>query len=499
MESIDGMLAFNDGTATDSNFFQKENNSSGSVDSEVEQVLGYFRLLGDKKSSIFQHPLLFFALFVQGMPIMMMVGGTMILTMFTYYCFRDYGDAELTSSLGLSFIFTNIFLYGPLISFEENFSIFLGAAFGEGNMEGIKVQMWLGIMSFLIVSIFYSTATYVFSGSLLELAGMTEKVAEGTSWILIRLIPMIFLRAVGYFMIVVGFVQGLGDIFWIISAITVVLGCFLQYFFIVWMAMGLKGYIISQLISVALDCAMIVGGVYFLGRKDIYQIPDWKATFNKLPKYFFDSIIFMFAYYCEESGYQIGSIFVAHLHDVKELAAYVAADNTYVTKVCLIVGLSMAFRTVFNIALGTKNLTLAKNIYYLTIFWGFIVGCLIGVLLFFFRSYISKIYTDIEVIQQIYEGILIPIAAYCGIAFISMIITNTLRSTGHLFLGLVLLMFGTLFLNSILGYIFGFVIKLGAKSFFMSFGIGSTIATILMGIILYRKDWNKIDTEHLLH
>ncbi len=159
---------------------------------------------------------------------------------------------------------------------------------------------------------------------------------------------------------------------------------------------------------------------------------------------------------------------------------------------CLVFGLSMAFRTVFNIALGAKNITLAKNIYYLTIFWGFIVGCSIGVLLFFFRSYISRIYTDQEDIQQIYEGILIPIALYSGIAFVSMISLNALRSTGHLFHGLVLLMFGTIFLNSALGYIFGFVMKLGAKSFFMSFGIGSTIATVLMVIILYFKDWKKL-------
>ncbi len=296
MESIDGMLVSNKESEKSSNLYQNENNSSGSVDSEVEQALGYFMVLGDKKSSIFHHPLLFFTLFVQGMPIMMMVGGTMVFKMFSFYCFRDYGDAELTSSLGLSTIFETIFLYGPLISFEENFSILLGAAFGEGNMEGIKVQMWLGIMSFMIVSIFYSTTTFVFSESLLELAGVTEKVAEGTSWIVIRLIPIIFLRAVGYFMLVVGFFQGFGSIFWKISTITVVLGCLLQYFFIVWMAMGLKGYVISQLISVSLDCAMVVGAVYFLGRKDIYQIPNWKATFNKLPKYLFESIIFMLAY-----------------------------------------------------------------------------------------------------------------------------------------------------------------------------------------------------------
>jgi len=466
---------------------------------EIDKYLRPFESLEESYKAAFTKPMMFCRILFAAVPFILICGLDDLAMFFSYSYIRKENSIDMMTSLGTILILNSIFVTSPGLSFEENFSINLSYAIGTTNITKILESVWLGFMSLLLMTTIYTVPVFLLSGELLGLLGLAEEVINNVSEVLVLLIPYAYLRGINFNLTAIGYAQGIENSYIFLSISKFLANLVGLYYFMGVLELQLEGfaYAISFGTLVEFFGACLI--LYLYGDKSFIGMANIKQVIARIFRYFLESVTFLCTFYCEEGGYHLVTILVTQLHDKPALAAFLAFDNTYFVLLSIPLGLSLAFRTRLNIALGQGRVKLAKGLLILIIFWGFIAAIFIGLVLFLSRNYMSERYSLNLEVQEKYSLLVIVFSICFCFGIANFPLSSTVRSLGSVYVLLLAIVFGVVFVNGIMGYFMGFVLELGVASLVVSYNIGLFVSSVLLLLICSAKNWNNINQEDLLH
>lgn len=288
------------------------------------------------------------------------------------------------------------FIFGLSLGWplQEILGIKLSELYGMKSFEQMKTTLQKGYISLAIFIFLITVPVYWFSESILVAVGV-DPVLSAESQDLLRLFILVHIISMGGDSIKTYCLsQGLEDYFSWMTLINVLISIGGLYAFIIELDTRAWGYLYIRLITDTITLFTSLWVYFYKVEEKSRGLGPWSTAFKEFGVYFQESLIFVIGSYAESIGYEVGSYFVALLHDNDQMAAFVNALS--LSSIIYNVGISFSIvsRTRINILLGMGLPATAKHAYKFFIYCAFFVGILILAVMFPLKEQIADLFSD---------------------------------------------------------------------------------------------------------
>lgn len=236
---------------------------------------------------------------------------------------------------------------------------------------------------------------------------------------------------------------------------------------------------------------------FFYVKKDTLLPPSWKLICTNFYSDFKYTVKTAFGFYGECLSFEVNTYFAAMMHNITELAAYVAIINCVVYVFFISIGLANTIRVVIGKTLGEKNINKARKdsiIYVLSIL---LLSVIFVVLVMIFRWEIALIYTGHNDATPIVAmGLLI----YCTNVFPTFILYSLSTVMRYLDKNTLAVFSTTIIMPILVILISGFLcfnMKMGALGLIWGFFLSKSVAVIIYFVAIYTADWPRAYSSFL--
>ncbi|KAL9225331.1 hypothetical protein vseg_001272 [Gypsophila vaccaria] len=397
------------------------------------------------------------------------------------------GELQLSGvSISLSVIGT--FSFGFLLGMGSALETLCGQAFGAGqvHMLGIYMQRsWI----ILTLSCVVILPVYIFSTPLLKLLGQEHDIAEVAGNFSILTIPN--LMSLGISFPTQKFLQAQSKVTvlaWI-GFLTLISHCFLLWLFIYVFGWGLTGAAMSlnitswltvfaQLIYVFGWCKDAWTGFSSAAFKDIWaflRLSIASAVMLCLEVWYVMSISLL-AGGLENAVVAVGSLAICM--------------NINGIEAMVFIGINAAVSVRVSNELGLHHPRATKYSVYAAVSQSLVIGLVFMVLILCTKSYFAVIYTDSEVLK-------LAVSKLAWLLGITMVLNSVQPVISGVAIGggwqalVAYINLGCYYVFGLpVGYLLGYVAKLGVEGIWGGMIMGIALQTIILLVILYKTNWN---------
>jgi len=377
----------------------------------------------------------------------------------------------------------------------DKIGIDLSIAFGTGSPEKNRKVFSQGCLSLIISCCAFSLPALLSIEWLLLKLGIDDRVADLVQSaiypFLSVFVTQMFSESVRTFCLAQGLESTLGNI----SIVNNIISMFTNWYFIVWMDLGLKGWVYCDLIFETIN---LLAGLWVMreAQDGTVGFASIKDILDGFGSYFCESIKFMLGTYCEYIGFELTSIYIARLGNNDHIGAYscIVSFATAIYRVGLT--FSIACRTRINILIGAKHHKVAKNFFKFFLAAAFLFGVVLGIVVYLCRYQITKIYADsTEEMSNTFTSLLlvysisIPSETTLYSSYVGM------KTTGNMTLLLILNVIIVIGLNGSIGWYLGAHGYPPAYLFLFLMSLLWVVNFISAVYSIVFADWSKITPE----
>lgn len=300
-------------------------------------------------------------------------------------------DQTSQAAFGLYDSTQELFFVATLYTITEKSGIDLSSAYGDGQFNKCKAIMAKGLFTCTIYFVFCSVPVMVFCKSALELVGIEQAISDKVHEISVLSLPLMFITSVGELVKTFCMAQGIEKPFGIASTVNFFGIVVANYYVMVDLRWGLKGWVLTKTLSETLN--LIVGIIVItFTRPETRGFPRLVDFKHKIGTFFWESTMFVFGVLLEYIGFELIGFLIASRGSTQEIAAYFSVVNIENLLHNSGWAFSIIARTRLNILLGMNKLQTAKNSFKFLMACNVIYSMIIGGLLYVFRNLLAAVF-----------------------------------------------------------------------------------------------------------
>lgn len=420
------------------------------------------------------------------------LSGNVLVKSSGFLYFNIVGDPILQASYGLHCFLTVAIHDGLVIANLEKLGIRLSEAYGSGDFKECKNIVSKSILTALLLLIFVTVPLSLMTENIMLLIGLNPAYARLNQDAMYWSLPMFAIYWMSEITKTFCIAQGRERAIQVGCFTSTVICIALNYFFIVRLQLGLKGIVATKTVGPILE--LIVAGWEYAKCKDLtLGLVNFTEVIRGYKSFAVDSLKFMISMYAEVIGYEITGLFVAVNCDSDQTAAFYAAANIPVIAWVISAAISTVCRTRINILIGMKKFETAKNFYYYYLTIIEFIAILFGILVFFTRSFLSRLLANsTPEMNRLYTMMMMIYAFELPFDLVQGTLQLGLKSLGKIKTVLTITMTGALLLNT-LGCIVLQYLNHNAVSYFALMSSFTVAIVVSLFICLLLSDWSKAD------
>ncbi|XAR53633.1 hypothetical protein NMG60_11022259 [Bertholletia excelsa] len=398
------------------------------------------------------------------------------------------GEVELSAvSISLSVIGT--FSFGFMLGMGSALETLCGQAFGAGQVYllGVYLQRsWI----ILWVTCIILLPIYLFATPILKLLGQEDIIANLAGEFTIQVIPQLFSLAINF--PCQKFLQAQSKVYvlmWI-GVIDLVVHIGLLSLFVLVLKWGTVGaavaFDISSWAMALAQVAYIVGwckegwkGLSWAALKDIWafvRLSIASAVMLCLEVWYMMSIIILTGH-LDNAVVAVGSLSICM--------------NFNGWEAMLFIGVNAAISVRVSNELGMRHPRAAKYCVYITVFQSLLIGILCMVVVLATRNYFAILFTNSKELQEAAAKLAYLLGFTMLLNSVQPVISGVAVGGGWQAL-VAYINLGSYYVFGLpLGYLLGYVAKLGVQGLWGGMIAGTALQTLLLLYVLYKTNWNK--------
>ncbi|KAK4718447.1 hypothetical protein R3W88_016785 [Solanum pinnatisectum] len=398
------------------------------------------------------------------------------------------GDIELSAiSIAQSVIGT--FSFGFLLGMGSALETLCGQAYGAGQIHMLGVYMQRSII-ILFATCILLLPIYLFATPVLKLLGQESHIAELAGEYAILIIPQLFSLSINFPTSKFLQAQSKVDVIAWIGFVTLLMHATLLWLFIYTFGWGTTGAAIAFDLT---NWVLAIGQfAYVVGWcKDGWKGLSW-AAFNEMWSFVRLSIASAIML-CLEIWYMMSIIIlVGHLDNaVIAVGSISICMNVNGYEGMLFIGINAAISVRVSNELGLGHPRATKYSVYISVFQSLLIGLLCMVIVMVAREHLAVIFTSSKDMQQAVGDLSYLLGITMVLNSVQPVISGVAVGGGWQAL-VAYINLGCYYIFGLpLGFILGYVAKLGAKGLWLGMIAGTSLQTVLLLIVLYKTNWNK--------
>ena len=195
----------------------------------------------------------------------------------TLILFKYLGDTKTQEILGLSLTYFN-FSFGHLIGIQDVVGIRCSKEFGKKDFK----SFWTKFFVFILIDLFlliFSVISVVFSGNILNFAGIENEISENLVPLLLKLLIIKIIENFNNLLKGILVAQKISQIFFYTNLISVSLFSFLSFLFIINFNFGINGFVFAFFIKIITENIMLLT-ILSKKNKIKFYLPNFKNLFS---------------------------------------------------------------------------------------------------------------------------------------------------------------------------------------------------------------------------
>ncbi|XP_055828350.1 protein DETOXIFICATION 35-like [Solanum dulcamara] len=398
------------------------------------------------------------------------------------------GNIEL-SAISIAQTVISTFSFGFMMGMGSALETLCGQAYGAGQVHMLGVYMQRSIIILLATCVIL-LPMYLFTTPILELLGQETAIAELSGRYTMFLIPQLFSLAINFPTSKFLQAQSKVDVLAGIGLAALLVHAVFLWLFIYALEWGTTGA------AIAFDLTNWLTAIAQFGYVVGWCKDGWKgfsrAAFNEIWPFVRLSIASA-VMLCLEIWYMMSIILlVGHLNNaVIAVGSISICMNINGWENMLFIGINAAISIRVSNELGLGHPRATKYSVYITVFQSLLIGILCMVIVLVARDHLAIIFSSSKEMQE----------AVADLAFL-LGITMVLNSVQPVISGVAIgggwqalvayINLGCYYIFGLpLGYLLGYVAKLGTKGLWIGMIAGAALQTLLLLIILYKTNWSK--------
>lgn len=417
---------------------------------------------------------------------------------FTYLVLRNRAG-NVVNQAAIGYFDTICFLLVILqrISISENLGIKISKALGNKNyLESKKLLLQGFITSGIIFGIFSFIALH-FSQLYLKYFLIEEEIYALIIRCLRTYSYVVFGNIIQVPLMTVCYSHGIEKIFGAGKLFGVLTFCICYYLFAVRMELGdTISYIYGIMITEAIDLLVSLFAYSFYVPSNMKGISTESENFIRSQSiFFYETLVFIGIQLIEVMGFFTNFFYMTLLKNPKFLVAHINMFTLNSLISTFGISLSQLYRTRVNFLMGMKKKIIAKRFTLYFIISCLIAGSILGVIWVIAAPLLSTIFSeDSEVVEYTttmlyFNSIFLPTEVVFDTIITAM---RSIRKFNYLLFYYAVFYF---MLNLLVGWLLGFVAKLGYASFVASFGLCGWVTNGLCIFTISITDWRSVCSE----
>ncbi len=436
-------------------------------------------------TTIWNNFLLYLEIVIDSIPVLTtLIQGNVIVIAAIVFLKESDTAAEQVAVLGLynTMVFITFELW--LGAIDEKTGIVLARSFGKKKKESFKINVFCSIEMFILSSILLPNILYWPIRTLALPDAISPLGMSQLDQMFLYSIPAMILKSISTGLMNIGYCQSISSPYSILYVILLLLNISLLYIFMVTFQFGCIGVVYSILIAESIGlCCRIYILLWFTDTNYLgLPMSIMKAQLH-LREFIYDCTIFTIAEYCEAIGFQVPIFLIVLKQDIVWLNSYVEAISFLNISVSISIAIAISYNVKVNQILGAGLRRNGKRYFLNAFYWTFLFGSLFGLITFIFCEFTAGLYSrDAEVKEALsdllkYAAIIIPF----DLSF--ELLTSTLRTLGKTKWLIISSLVFCLLMNTIIGYLLGFVLMINNQVFMIVYSICFVLCwvTILVG------------------
>ena len=425
--------------------------------------------------------------------------GLMSMAMMTigYQVAGKSGEEAEVAGFGLSIVICLINLEPFICGCTEKMTLDSSYAFGAGDYDMMKRSLVKFVIcaSFNAVAIYFGVVLQI--KEILVFLNIDLPIAVSVGKILPGVYLIFLIYYFGFAIIEYCSAQGISIGFFYICLISSSISYPLIYYLCYKKDIGLDGCIIGRACYESL--VLLMGIIYLSAQNKIgrFRFSIIKPAIAEIIPFYFTSLYYSMFYILENVGTEISVIMVTYLHSTTQINAYTMLTNVVYITFHMGKGLSAQGRSKINNTLGSKNVPLARKMYYVITTGIVTISLVTGLLIFTFSQTIASFYTsqnevNVELSKLLDAYGLILISGYFMTPYIFTISRMVRISQLLLSLEVILLIVVQLVIDLLLFFYYPRVS--GVHFLIVAMSLLITLHAIIL-IKVYSIDWSKIEVS----
>ena len=398
-----------------------------------------------------------------------------------------FADYKALGAVGSTTLLVTLFV-GFLIGMGSGVNVRTAHALGSGNRQNTEETVHSALILCALMGLLVGAVCFFFSGGMLKLLHTKDDLIGQAS--LYLKIYAIGLPAMGVYNFGNGILSARGDtkrpLYYLAAA--GVLNVILNLFFVIVLHMAAAGVATATAIAQYVSAMLIM--VHLLRRKDECHISMKKTRFHK--KACIDILVIGIPAGIQNAIFAIANLFVqsgVNSFDTYMVSGSAAATNADTIIYNVMYAFYIACSSFMGQNYGAGNKKRVLKSYFISLFYSFTIGLILGLLLFIFgHQFLSLFATDAAVIDAGMQRIKIMAFSYCFSSFMDCTIAAS-RGIGKTIIPTIIIIMGSCVFRIVWIYtVFAWIHTIPALFLLYLFSwIITSIAEITYFIIIYRK------------
>ncbi|XP_060203699.1 protein DETOXIFICATION 35-like [Lycium barbarum] len=398
------------------------------------------------------------------------------------------GNIEL-SAISIAQTVISTFSFGFMMGMGSALETLCGQAYGAGQVHMLGVYMQRSIIILLTTCVIL-LPIYLFATPLLELLGQETAIAELSGSYTKLLIPQLFSLAINFPTSKFLQAQSKVDVLAGIGFAALLLHAVFLWLFIYTFGWGTTGA------ALAFDLTNWLTAIAQLGYVVGWCKDGWKglsrAAFNEIWAFVRLSIASA-VMLCLEIWYMMSIILlVGHLNNaVIAVGSISICMNINGWESMLFIGINAAISVRVSNELGLGHPRATKYSVYIAVFQSLLIGILCMVIVLVARNHLAIIFSSSTEMQEAVADLAYLLGITMVLNSVQPVISGVAVGGGWQAL-VAYINLGCYYAFGLpLGYVLGYVAKLGTKGLWLGMIAGAASQTLLLLIILYKTNWSK--------
>ncbi|KRX07199.1 hypothetical protein PPERSA_00356 [Pseudocohnilembus persalinus] len=390
------------------------------------------------------------------------------------------------SSLGFAILITNC-MGGMLLSgFNQGCGSFVGRAHGKNEKQLIQNYFNKGLLTLVVIYIVYSIIM-VNCDYILIFLGQNEDLSYLTRYIGSAILPGVFLNYV--FDLLRNYLNGQE----IYKMPMIILASSIPFHYIIcsilFGSFGLQGAIYATNITYTINFIAMLVYLKYIGKTPILSTNHLMWNYQQ---YFKENSAIALPLQIDVLGFEINSILVGYLNDMKQFGAQVSFSNYSGLFFSVPIGIGVSIMLATSNAIGRNKNIAVKNYYKLSYICALGFGLIFMTIQFAMCKYASNYYTSDEEIQYYFQLIMYVYAPVSVGDFVAQALAGYMKAIGKSKEGLKFFILAYYVIGIPASAYFGLGTSLEVVGFWVGFGISIFVVNCLM---IYYLSTIDVDAE----